>query len=143
MVDFSIIIPIYNAEKTLRKCMDSICEQIFESYEVILIDDGSTDQSLSICKRYEIQNKKFRVHHQENAGPSAARNAELDIAEGKWICCVDSDDCIEANYLQNTWDAAQLDDADVVFIGFTIRYNFKITVFLFYRSYHTHFKLCT
>ena len=117
MVDFSIIVPIYNAEKTLSKCLDSICEQTFESYEVILIDDGSTDQSLSICKRYEIQNKRFHVHHQNNAGPSAARNAGLDIAEGKWICFVDSDDCIEASYLQEIWDAAQNYDADVVFIG--------------------------
>lgn len=117
MVDFSIIIPVYNAEKTLRECLDSICEQTFDNYEVILINDGSTDQSLSICKRYEIQNKKFRVHHQDNAGPSAARNAGLDIAEGKWICFVDSDDCIEASYLQDIWDAAQNSDADVVFIG--------------------------
>ena len=117
MVDFSIIVPIYNAEKILRKCLDSICEQTFESYEVILIDDGSTDQSLSICKRYEIQNKRFHVHHQNNAGPSAARNAGLDIAEGKWICFVDSDDCIEASYLQEIWDAAQNYDADVIFIG--------------------------
>lgn len=117
MVDFSIIIPIYNAEKTLRKCLDSICEQTFENYEVILIDDGSTDQSLSICQRYEIQNKKFRVHHQNNAGPSAARNAGLDKAEGKWICFVDSDDCIDASYLQDIWDVAQNYDADIVFIG--------------------------
>lgn len=119
MMDFSIIVPVYNAEKTLRKCLDSICEQTFESYEVILIDDGSTDQSLSICKRYEIQNKRFRVHHQNNAGPSAARNAGLDIAEGKWICFVDSDDCIEASYLQEIWDAAQNYDTDVVFIGYS------------------------
>lgn len=117
MVDFSIIIPVYNAEKTLRKCLDSICEQTFDNYEVILIDDGSTDQSFSICKGYEIQNKKFRVFHQENAGPSAARNAGLGIAEGKWICFVDSDDSIEASYLQDIWDAAQSFAADVVFVG--------------------------
>lgn len=117
MVDFSIIIPIYNAEKSLEKCLDSVNAQTFENYEVILIDDGSTDQSLSICKRYAIQNKRFRVHHQNNAGPSAARNAGLDIAAGKWICFVDSDDCIEANYLQEIWDAAQNYDADVIFIG--------------------------
>lgn len=117
MVDFSIIIPIYNAEKTLRKCLDSICEQTFDNYEVILIDDGSTDQSFSICKGYEIQNKKFRVFHQENAGPSAARNVGLGIAEGQWICFVDSDDYIEASYLQDIQDAAQSFDADVVFVG--------------------------
>lgn len=119
MVDFSIIIPIYNAEKSLEKCLDSVNAQTFENYEVILIDDGSTDQSLSICKRYAIQNKRFRVHHQNNAGPSAARNAGLDIAEGKWICFVDSDDCIEASYLQEIWDAAQNYYTDVVFIGYS------------------------
>lgn len=117
MVDFSIIIPVYNAEKTLRKCIDSIRKQTFTNYEVILIDDGSTDQSFSICKKYVIQDEKFRVHHQQNSGPSAARNAGLKLATGKWICFVDSDDSIEASYLQDIQDAAQSFDADVVFVG--------------------------
>ena len=117
MVDFSIIIPVYNAEKTLSKCLDSICKQSFSNYEVVLIDDGSTDQSLNICKRYEIQNKTFRVYHQENAGPSAARNVGLGTAEGEWICFVDSDDSIEANYLQDIWDAAKRFDSDILFLG--------------------------
>ncbi len=118
MIDFSIVIPIYNAEKSLKKCLDSVNAQTFQNYEVILIDDGSTDQSLSICKSYEIQNKKFRVFHQENAGPSIARNAGLDNAEGNWICFVDSDDSIEASYLQDIQDAVQRYDADAVFIGY-------------------------
>lgn len=117
MVDFSIIVPVYNAEKTLNKCLDSICKQSFSNYEVILIDDGSTDQSFSICKSYEIQNKKFSVHHQKNSGPSVARNFGLELATGKWICFVDSDDSIEVSYLQDIQDAAQSFDANVVFIG--------------------------
>lgn len=117
MVDFSIIIPVYNAEKTLNKCLDSICKQSFSNYEVILIDDGSTDQSFNICKSYELQNKKFSVHHQQNSGPSVARNVGLKFATGKWICFVDSDDSIEASYLQDIQDAAQSFDANVVFIG--------------------------
>lgn len=117
MVDFSIIIPIYNAEKSLEKCLDSVNAQTFENYEVILIDDGSTDQSLNICRTYEKYSRKFCVHHQENTGPSAAKNAGLDIAEGKWICFIDSDDCVETSYLQDVWDASQKNDVDVVFIG--------------------------
>lgn len=117
MVDFSIIIPVYNAEKTLKKCLDSICKQSFSNYEVILIDDGSTDQSFSICKNYELRNQKFSVHHQQNSGPSIARNVGLELATGKWICFVDSDDSIEASYLQDIQDVAQSFDANAIFIG--------------------------
>lgn len=117
MLDFSIIIPVYNAEKTLKKCLDSINKQTFLNYEVILVDDGSTDQSLSICKKYEMQNQKYRVFHQTNRGPSAARNVGLDMALGKWVCFVDSDDSIKASYLQDILDSILKYEADVVFIG--------------------------
>ena len=117
MLDFSIIIPIYNAENTLEKCLNSIIKQSFSNYEVILIDDGSTDQSLSICKRYEMHYKNFHVIHQQNSGPSMARNVGLDNATGNWICFVDSDDSIEKNYLQDIQAAAQGYDVDVIFIG--------------------------
>lgn len=117
MLDFSIIIPVYNAEKTLEECLNSICKQTFLNYEVILIDDGSSDQSLSICKRYEMQNEKFHVFHQKNSGPSMARNVGLDNATGKWICFIDSDDSIERNYLQDIQDVARNNDSDIIFIG--------------------------
>ncbi len=117
MLDFSIIIPVYNAEKTLERCLNSINEQTFLNYEVILIDDGSTDQSLNICQKYEMQNQRYRVVHQMNSGPSAARNVGLDMAMGKWVCFVDSDDFIETSYLQDILNSIQKYDADVVFIG--------------------------
>lgn len=117
MAFFSIIIPVYNAERYLEKCLASVDSQTFSDYEVILVDDGSTDQSLSICKRYEQNNKKFRVIHQSNSGPSVARNVGLDAAEGEWICFVDSDDCIEADYLHAILEAVHQYDADIVFIG--------------------------
>ena len=119
MLKFSIIIPVYNAEKTLEKCLDSICKQTFSDYEVILIDDGSTDQSLNICKKYEEQNPKICVHHQQNRGPSEARNVGLELAAGNWICFIDSDDFVEESYLQDISDAAQEFDADVIFIGYS------------------------
>lgn len=131
MLDFSIIIPVYNAEKTLEKCLNSVNSQTFLNYEVIVIDDGSTDQSLNICKQYEIQNQRYRVVHQSNSGPSAARNSGLDMAIGKWICFVDSDDFIEESYLQDIFDTVQRNDADVVFIGHNKVYeNGKKEIFL-------------
>lgn len=117
MLSFSIIVPVYNAEKTLEKCLDSIIAQTITDYEVILIDDGSADHSLNICKRYEMQNKKIRVYHQQNCGPSAARNVGLELAAGEWICFVDSDDSINESYLQDILDAEQRFEADVIFIG--------------------------
>jgi len=118
MFDYSIIIPVYNAEKTLERCLDSVCTQTFTNYEVILIDDGSSDRSLEICKRYKQKNARIRLVKQVNSGPSVARNVGLELAGGKWICFVDSDDSIEENYLQSIQDAVQKYQADVVFIGY-------------------------
>lgn len=117
MLDFSIIIPVYNAEKTLKRCLNSIKAQTFSNYEVILIDDGSLDDSLRICQQYETQDQRYRVFHQPNSGPSAARNVGLEKARGTWICFVDSDDTIEVGYLQDIQDEVCSADVDVVFIG--------------------------
>ena len=131
MLDFSIIIPVYNAEKTLERCLNSINAQTFLNYEVILIDDGSSDNSLSICENYKRSNPKYQVVHQQNRGPSSARNAGLDIAKGKWICFVDSDDTIVSNYLQEIHNVTQSNDTDVVFVGYNKIYqNGKQEVFI-------------
>ena len=131
MLDFSIIIPVYNAEKTLERCLNSINEQTFTNYEVILIDDGSSEQSLSICKRYEMQYPRYRVVHQSNSGPSAARNVGLDMSKGKYICFVDSDDFVETSYLQEIFDAIQKYEADVVFLGYNkVLENQKKEIFI-------------
>lgn len=141
MVQYSFIIPVYNAEKNLKKCLDSICKQSFTNYEVILIDDGSTDQSFSICKRYEIHNKKFHVYYQQNSGPSVARNVGLELATGKWICFVDSDDSIEESYLQDIQDIVQSFDVDVVFIGHNkVNENGMKDVFLHGKVLETNIK---
>ena len=141
MLDFSIIKPVYNAEKTLERCLDSVNAQTFLNYEVILVDDGSTDHSLNICKRYEMQNQKYRVVHQLNSGPSVARNLGLNMAMGKWVCFVDSDDSIEESYLQDIMDAIQKYDADVVFIGHNKVYeNGKKEIFVPCEVSHTNIK---
>ncbi|MDE5732616.1 MAG: glycosyltransferase [Bacteroidales bacterium] len=90
----SIIIPVYNAEDYLDRCIGSILDQNCSSYEVILVDDGSTDSSPLICDRYSSSSPRFRTVHKTNGGVSSARNAGLDIAEGEYIMFVDSDDAL-------------------------------------------------
>lgn len=99
-VKYSIIIPIYNSEKTLRRCLDSLMPQTNSDIEVLLINDGSTDLSGDICKEYMQKNRSFRCYSQENAGVSVARNNGLDKAKGKYILFVDSDDYVDANYIE-------------------------------------------
>lgn len=97
---FSIIIPVYNAEKYLNTCISSILAQTYTHYELILVDDGSTDQSSEICNRYAAQDRRISVIHQKNGGVSRARNKGIDAAKGKWICFVDSDDEVKPNWLE-------------------------------------------
>lgn len=91
----SVIIPVYNVESYLENCIGSILGQPFQEMEIILIDDGSTDNSGNICDRYACTDPRIRVIHKPNGGLSSARNAGLDIAEGHYITFIDSDDCIE------------------------------------------------
>lgn len=91
----SVIIPVYNTAKFLRKCIDSLINQTFEDLQIILINDGSTDESGAICDEYSQRDSRIRVVHQENQGLSKARNVGLSLAEGDYITFVDSDDYIE------------------------------------------------
>lgn len=96
----SIIVPVYNAEKYLPSCVDSILAQTFTEFELLLIDDGSQDCSGSICDEYGVKDRRVRVFHQKNQGVSAARNLGLDNAQGKWITFVDSDDLLISNFCE-------------------------------------------
>lgn len=95
----SIIVPVYNAEKTLGRCVNSISSQTFQDWELLLIDDGSTDRSGKLCDEYASKDQRIKVFHKENGGVSSARNVGLDHAKGEWITFVDSDDWIENDYL--------------------------------------------
>ena len=108
----SIIVPVYNVEKYLRECLDSISQLKTVTWEAILVDDGSTDTSGQICDEYAKQDSRFRVIHQKNAGVSAARNAGLDAAKGEWIWFVDSDDSINPDFEISNPEV--FDDADYV-----------------------------
>ena len=97
----SIIVPVYNAEKFLNRCIDSILAQTYTDWELLLIDDGSKDASGRICDEYATKDERIRVFHKENGGVSSARNLGLDHAQGEWITFVDSDDYIEENFLKS------------------------------------------
>ena len=88
----SVIVPVYNVEKYLRRCIDSILSQTFSDFELLLIDDGSKDKSGEICDEYAAKDARVRVFHKENGGVSSARNLGLDNAKGDWITFSDSDD---------------------------------------------------
>ena len=88
----SVIVPVYNSEKYLHRCIDGILAQNYTDFDLLLIDDGSTDNSGNICDEYEIRDGRIRVFHQENGGVSSARNLGLDNARGKYVMFVDSDD---------------------------------------------------
>ena len=95
----SVIAPVYNAEKTLRRCIDSILRQTFEDFELILINDGSKDQSGDICDEYAAKDFRVKAIHKPNGGVSSARNAGLDIAIGEYIAFADSDDYVSSEWL--------------------------------------------
>ncbi len=97
----SIIVPVYNTEKYLDQCIQSVLAQTYTNWELLLIDDGSTDSSGAICDRYAEQDSRIRVFHKPNGGVSSARNLGLDNARGEWITFVDSDDWVKPCWLSN------------------------------------------
>lgn len=100
----SVIVPVYNAEKTLKQCVDSILSQSFPNFELILVDDGSVDSSLSICNLYKLDGR-VSVVHKDNGGVSSARNAGIDNSSGEWITFVDSDDVVSPNWLRSYYES--------------------------------------
>lgn len=115
-VKVSVIIPVYNQEKYLRKCLDSVVCQTLKEIEIICVDDGSTDSSLSILKDYEKSDSRIVVISQDNAGAGAARNNGLKHAKGEYLSFLDSDDFFEPGMLEKS--AAKLDETGVDFVVF-------------------------
>lgn len=138
MPKVSVIIPVYNAEKYLRECIDSVLAQTFVDFEVLLINDGSTDGSGKICDEYAKKDKRIKVFHQENGGVSSARNLGLDNAKGEWITFVDSDDWIGENYFKCLSDSFN-EKVDLIFLNYTKTNNTKNVVFPIKTLYKNHF----
>lgn len=111
----SVIIPVYNVEEYLRKCVDSVLNQTYKNLEIILVDDGSTDSSGKICDEYVEKDERISAVHQKNGGLSVARNSGLSEAEGKYVYFLDSDDYITDNALETLVEIAEKDNSDIVF----------------------------
>lgn len=110
----SVVIPVYNVEDYLPQCLDSVISQSYTNLEIILIDDGSRDSSGKICDEYALQDSRIRVIHQQNQGLSAARNAGIEIATGKYIIFVDSDDYLPGGTIEHLHSTAVAYQADFV-----------------------------
>ena len=112
--EISIIVPVYNVENYLRDCLNSIFRQTFDNFELICINDGSTDSSGQILDEISEKNSQMKVFHTENSGLSAARNFGLSLAQGKYIVFIDSDDSIVPNYLEILYAEMEISQADLV-----------------------------
>ena len=118
MPAISVIIPIYNAEKYLRRCLDSVLNQTFSDWEAVCVNDGSPDNSGKILAEYAARDSRFVIVNKKNAGVSAARNDGIKYASGEYIHFMDADDFIDSDYYQKMYDAAKSDGVDMVCSGF-------------------------
>lgn len=123
MPKLSIIVPVYNQRKYLQRCVDSLLEQTFNSIEIILVDDGSTDGSSGLCDEYESRNESIRTIHKENGGLSSARNAGIRSAFGEYISFIDSDDWIEKDTYAYCFKLMQCHDAEIAKINYIYAYS--------------------
>ena len=114
MAKIGIIVPVYNVELYLNRCMDSILKQTFEDFEVILIDDGSTDKSGQICDEYAEIDTRIQVVHKENSGVADTRNKGLEIVRTEYITFIDSDDYVDSNYLETLYRLMMKYNGDLV-----------------------------
>lgn len=114
MKKISVIVPVYNTEKYIKKCIRSIIEQTLKEIEIIIVNDGSKDKSLEIIKDLMKQDRRIKLINKENEGVSSARNSGIKMAKGKYIQFIDSDDWIEKEFLEKMYDFAEKENVDIV-----------------------------
>ena len=113
----SIIVPIYNVEKYLNRCMTSLLNQTIKNIEIILVDDGSPDNCPQLCEQYALLDDRIKVIHKKNEGLGYARNSGLEVAKGEYIAFVDSDDYVSTNMYEELYNAAKTQSFDIVYCG--------------------------
>lgn len=118
IIEISVICPVYNAGQYLRRSIESIVSQTFKQYELILVDDGSTDGSGAVCDEYAAGDSRVKVIHKRNGGVASARQAGMDAASGKWFIHMDSDDWVDSDWLERLHDVAVSSGAEVVCCDF-------------------------
>ena len=140
MKKVSIIIPVYNLEKFIEKCVDSIVNQTLKEIEIILVDDGSTDQSGAICDNYVKKDDRIKVVHQKNMGLSGARNTGIKESTGKWFMIVDGDDWLESNAVEELYNNAEKNNSDIFISSFYDNYPEKQVKDSFFNINELHFQ---
>ena len=128
----SIIVPVYNVEPYLRQCLDSVLGQTFKNFEVLLVNDGSSDSSGDICREYVEKDSRFHYFEKENGGLSDARNYGIERAQGEYLTFIDSDDFVNEKHLENLFLASRLTNADITIGGFS---RFENGTFWLYQDY--------
>ena len=114
----SVIIPVYNAQEGIKQCIDSLLNQSFTDFEIILINDGSTDNSLEVIKKYAADNDFIRVIDKENEGVAKTRNKGIQLANGKYIVFIDNDDFVDSDYLERFYNEIDQEQLDIVLGGY-------------------------
>jgi len=115
----SVIVPVYNAENKISKCLESILVQTYSNIQIVLVNDGSKDSSLQICKKYAKQDARIKLVDQVNGGEGAARNRGIAEAQGELICFVDADDYVNPDFVKNLYDLLKKNDSEMSICGFT------------------------
>lgn len=118
MPQISVIVPVYNVEQYLSRCLDSIINQTYRNFEVILVDDGSPDKCPEICDYYALQDNRIKVIHKENGGLADARNEGIRASSGEFITFIDSDDFVSFRYLEVLLDGITRHNADIIIAKF-------------------------
>lgn len=116
----TVVIPIYNVEKYLNRCIESVVGQTYKNLEIILVDDESPDNCPQICESWKDRDNRIKVVHKKNAGLGYARNTGIDCATGEYICFVDSDDYIATDMVEKTYKCAEQYNADIVLYGYNV-----------------------
>lgn len=126
MPKVSVIVPVYNAEKTLTRCLDSIVGQTYKDMEIILVNDGSSDSSRTICEKYCSEHIFFRLINQINLGPGTARNTGIDNVKGKYISFIDADDYVESTMIEEMVNVAEKNQAEMVICNYYQEFAGKV-----------------
>ena len=121
----SVIVPVYNVEKYISRCIESIMKQTYKNIEIILIDDGSTDNSGKICDEYSLKDDRINVIHKKNGGLSDARNTGLDIAKGKYISLIDSDDFVSKFFIETLYNTCKNENCEIAICEYERVYEEK------------------
>ena len=121
MPKLSVVIPVYNVEKYLKQCVDSVLGQTFSDFELILVDDGSTDGSGGICDAYAKADPRVNVVHTKNQGVVTARRTGVNLAQGEYIACVDSDDWLDLDFYRSLFELSDESDADILICSHIVR----------------------